>query len=185
MGAFDKFKNADVMGVRNYIKEGKHVLLIRRTEQGMSKHPKKKDVEKTVVEFKVIASEPLEEGGNCMKVGEICSLVEMETSQGYAGNVLAFVAGVLGLPIDDMKADESFDEVFGNVFGAEQIFTNMLVFCTAQQVPTTSPDAKSDVYTAKTWEAVPASDYAQFNLVAPDGAYTPEAAEGAGDEAAA
>ena len=75
MGIFDKFKNAETMGTRQYIEEGIHIFEIRRVEQGMSKNPKSRGVEKTVVEFAVAESDS-------MKAGISCSLVEMETLQG-------------------------------------------------------------------------------------------------------
>lgn len=165
MGAFDRFKNADPMGVRSYILPGKHVLLVKRTDMSQSKNPQKKGQEKTVVEFKIIESDT-------MKVGESVSLVETEASQGYFGNVLAFTAGILGMGIDEMKRDPDFDSIFEGAYGQEQIFVGMLVRCVAQQVPTTSKDAKSDVYTAKTWEPILASDYAKWSLEAPNGSYT-------------
>lgn len=167
MGAYDRFKNADPMGVRQYIDPGDHYFLVKRTEQGPSKNPTKKNVEKTVVEFKVIKSDT-------MKEGSVCAMVETDASQGYFGNVLTFVAGILGYEVDDMKKDPDFDAVFASVFGEEQILTDMLVHCIAQQVKTTSPQAKSDVYTAKTWEPVEAAKYEEFGLIAPEGAYTGE-----------
>ena len=165
MGAYDRFKSADVMGVRQYIEPGKHRLLVKRTEMGPSKNPQKKGMEKTVVEFKVIRSDS-------MKLQSSCSLVETDTSQGYAGNVLAFTAGILGYTVDDMKADEAFDQVFDGCYGKEQILVGMLVDCVAQQVGTQA----GGEYTAKTWEPVPASEYGEDGLIAPDGAYAPEAA---------
>ncbi len=176
MGAYDRFKTADVMGVRQYIEPGTHVLLVKRTEQGKSKNPKHKGaVEKTVVEFKVLKSDTMKEGCSC-------SLVEMETNQGYFGNVLAFTAGILGNTIDEMRGDADFDEVFSNAYGEAQILVGMLVKCVAQQVATTSTGAKSPEYTAKSWEPVDAADYEDFGLVAPPGAWT---AHGEGAEAAA
>lgn len=160
MGAFDRFKSADIMGVRKYIEQGTHVLLVKRTEMGQSRNPTKKNTEKTVIEFKVVESDT-------MRVGEMTALVEVDTSQGYYGNVLSFVAGILGYAVDEMKADPSFDEVFANVFGEEQILTGMLVRCIAQQVKT---KAGGD-YTAKSWEPIPASEYERYGLMAPDGAY--------------
>lgn len=164
MGAYDRFKNADPMGVRSYILAGKHVLLVKRTDQSMSKHPNRKGQEKTVVEFKIIESDT-------MKVGESVSLVETEASQGYFGNVLAFTAGILGMGIDEMKNDPDFDVIFEGAYGKEQILVGMLVKCVAQQVPTTSSTAKSEVYTAKTFEPVLATDYGKWNLIAPNGSY--------------
>jgi hypothetical protein len=163
MGIFDKFKNAEVMGTRQYIEDGIHVLEIRRTEQGASKNPKSRGVEKTVVEFAVVESDN-------MKNGITCSLVEMETMQGYAGNVLSFVAGVLGITVDDLKGDDDFEQIFGGVFGTDQIFTGMLVKCVAQKVQT----KKGTDYTAKSWYPVPAGEYGKYGKTAPAGA--PQAA---------
>ncbi len=159
-GVYDRFKTADPMGVRSWIPEGNHVLLIKRTDLSMSKNPLKKNVEKAIVEFKVIESDTV-------SPGKIVSLVEMETSQGYLGNVLAVTAGVLGLSIDEMKADQDFDATFDAFWGTSQVVTDMLVRCTAQQVKTT----KGGDYTAKTFEAVHASEYEKFGLIAPAGAY--------------
>jgi hypothetical protein len=159
MGIFDKFKTAETMGTRQYIEEGIHVFEIRRVEQGLSKNPKSKGVEKTVVEFSIVESD-------AMKAGISCSLVEMETLQGYAGNVLSFVAGVLGVTVDDLKADEDFENVFGAVFGTDQLFTGMLVKCVAQKVAT----KKGGEYTAKSWMPVHAEDYAKYDREAPSGA---------------
>jgi hypothetical protein len=159
MGIFDKFKNADVMGTRQYIEDGIHILEIRRTEQGASKNPKHRGVEKTVVEFSVVESDT-------MKAGITTSLVEMETLQGYAGNVLSFVSGVLGVAVDDLKNDDDFEQIFGGVFGTDQIFTGMLVKCVAQKVPT----KKGTEYTAKSWYPVAAGDYEKYGKKAPDGA---------------
>lgn len=170
MGAFDRFRvNKDgtpiqPMGVRNYIKPGDHYLLVRRATQRQSTNPQKKGNEITVVEFKVLQSDT-------MRVGEVTSLVETELQQGYFGNVLAFVAGALGYGIEEIQADPDFDEIFDGIFGGDQVLVDMVVHCVAQQVATTSPQAKSKEYTAKTFEAVDARDYAKWGLIAPDGAY--------------
>jgi len=161
MGAYDRFRNADPMGVRQFIEAGNHRFLVKRTIQGPSANPQTKNMEKTVVEFKIVRS-------NTMKIGSACSLVETDAKAGYFGNVLSFVAGILGYSIDEMKSDPDFDTVFNSVFGPDQILTEMLVDCVAQQVKTT---AGGD-YTAKSWEPVDASEYAEDNLIAPDGAYT-------------
>ena len=176
MGIWDRFKTANVMGVRNYIKEGHHILQVKRCEMGMSTNPQKKGVEKAVVEFKIIESDT-------MKVGQLCSLVEMDTSMGYAGNVLAFVAGIMGYDVEALKEDPDFESVFDGVWKEQQILVDMLVDCTAQQVKTT----KGGDYTAKSWEPILASDYEKWALIAPDGSYTGEEpeGEGEGDEAAA
>lgn len=159
-GAYDRFKNAEPMGVRQFIEAGNHRLLVKRTIQGPSQNPQKKNMEKTVVEFKIIRSDT-------MKIGSSCSLVETDDKAGYFGNVLSFVAGILGYGIDEMKADPDFDTVFTSVFGPDQILTEMLVDCVGQQVKT---NAGGD-YTAKTWEPVDASEYAEDSLIAPEGAY--------------
>lgn len=196
MGAYDRFKNAEPMGVRNYITPGKHRLLVKRSNMSPSTHPNRPNQEKAVVEFKVIRSEQLmDKDGNpatdkagkpfpAMKVGESCSLVETSAQQGYFGNVLAFTAGILGYGIEEMKNDPDFDNVFIGCWGPDQLMTGMLVDCVAQQVDTTSASAKSDVYTAKTWEAVHASEYANHALEAPDGAFG-QADDGDGDGEAA
>lgn len=163
MGAFDRFRTAEVMGVRQYIEPGLHVLLVKRTDMGPSKNPQKKNMERTVVEFKVVQSDTL-------KAGSACSLVETDEQDGYAGNVLAFTAGILGYGIDEMKADPHFEQVFDGAYGKDQILTGMLVACNAQQVAT----KKGGTYTAKTWEPVLASMYSEFGLIAPDGAFTGE-----------
>ena len=161
MGIFDKFKNAETMGTRQYIEEGIHVFEVKRTEQGLSKNPKSRGVEKTVVEFTVVDSDT-------MKPGISCSLVELETLQGYAGNVLSFVAGVLGVSIEELKADVDFESVFGGVFGTDQILTGQLVRCVAQKVQT----KKGTDYTAKAWAPVYAEDYHKYGREAPEGAPT-------------
>jgi hypothetical protein len=163
MGVYDRFRLAEPMGVRQYTDPGDHFFLVRRAIQRQTTNPQKKG-EVTVVEFKVLES-------NTMKVGQVCSLVETEPSQGYFGNVLAFVAGILGYTIDEIKADPDFNKVFDGCFGPAQILTDMVVHCIAQQVKTTSPQAKTEFYTAKTWEPVDARDYARWSLAAPDGAY--------------
>ena len=112
-----------------------------------------------IVEFSIVESDS-------MKAGISCSLVEMETLQGYAGNVLSFVAGVLGVSIDELKADDDFENVFGAVVGSDQLFTGMLVKCIAQKVPT----KKGGEYTAKSWLPVHAEDYAKYDREAPSGA---------------
>lgn len=181
MGIFDKFKNADVMGVRQYIEEGNHRLLVKRVSQFMSKNPLTKNQENVTIEFKVIRTTPKEPDQKPqLKVGMTCNLVETSKSQGYEGNVLAAVAGILGLSIDEMKADDDFDDVFGSVFNEDQLLTGILVDCTAQKVKT---KAGGD-YTAKTWEPVRASEYAQHGLEAPAGAYLADAIVD-GDSAAA
>jgi hypothetical protein len=159
MGIFDKFKNAETMGTRQYIEEGIHVFEIRRTEQGLSKNPKSRGVEKTVVEFSVVESDT-------MKIGISCSLVELETLQGYAGNVLSFVAGALGVSIDEFKADDDFESIFGGVFGTDQILTGQLIRCVAQKVQT----KKGTDYTAKSWAPVYAEEYSKYGKQAADGA---------------
>ncbi len=160
MGAYDRFKDAEPMGVRKYIEPGAHRLLVRRTVQGPSTHPDRKGKEKTVVELKIVRSDT-------MKVGETCSLVETEGSAGYFGNVLEFTAGILGYGVDEMKKDEQFNEVFGGCWGPDQLLIDMLVDCVAQKVGTT----KGGEYTAKTWTPVHASEYEKDGLVAPNGAF--------------
>lgn len=162
MGAYDRFKNADPMGTRAFIEEGDHILLVKRTIQGPSTNPLTPSVEKTVVEFKIIKST-----NEKMKPANMCSLVEVSSKQGYGGNVLSFVTGILGYTIDEMKADPQFDAVFAGCFGVDQILTEMLVRCTAQKVKT---GAGGD-YTAKSWEPIEAPAYEQYGLIAPDGAY--------------
>ncbi len=206
-GKYDRIRTAEVMGVRRYIEEGDHILLIKRCQQATSTNTEKTknnpNLEKVVIDFKVVATELLE--GSTMidpgdgkpakkaqgrlaefdplRINESCSLVETSESQGYGGNVLSVTAGVLGMTTAAMSEDPNFDAIFESAFvSAEQIFAGMLVRCIAQQVKTTSPKAKSPVYTAKTWEAVPAADYAKYGFVAPAGAYDPsrdgEAGEG-------
>ncbi len=165
---YSKFQSAEVMGVRQYIEVGTHRLLVKRTEMGPSKNPQKKNMEKTVVEFKIIES-------STMKVGESCSLVETDEQAGYYGNVKAFVAGILGNTIDEMTVDPDFNATFAAIFETDQILTGFLVDCVAQQVGTT----KGGEYTAKSWEAVPASEYGQYNLIVPEGAYEPPEAAAA------
>lgn len=198
---FKGFREADVMGVRRYIEAGDHVLLIKRTDQGASRNTEKTktntSLQRTVIEFKVIATEllpgydfiegdpkkkgwvrgplgaSLGEAGDFrpMVVGESCSMAETSENQGYFGNVLAFVAGALGMSIDVMKADPAFNDIFLGVFSPAQILAGMLVRCTAQQVPTTSAKAKSKVYTAKTFEAIHADDYEKYGVTLIPSAY--------------
>ncbi len=181
-GAYARFRGANVMGVRKYIEPGDHILLIKRTDQAMSTNPKKKGLERTVVEMKIVATD----SPDTMKVGNSCSLVECEPAPGYLGNILAFVAGVLGETIDEVNAyDEAqFDDIFDSIFGTAQVFTGQLVRVIAQKVPTTA----GGEYTAKTWEPVDAVDYEKYGLVAPQGAWTAanedEEGEGAGDHEA-
>ncbi len=161
MGAYDRFKDtSNIMGVRAYILPGNHTLLVKRSEMAPSTNPQKKGEEKTVVEFKVIESDT-------MKVGSTCSLVEVESSQGYLGNILVYVAGLLGENVDRFVLDPDFDETFAAIFEINQISTGMLVRCTGQQVKT----KEGGDYTAKTWDPVHVSEYAQFGLIAPEGSY--------------
>ena len=196
---FDSFRSADVMGVRRYIEAGDQILLVKRTDMSKSKNTEKlksnPTLEKTVVEFKVIKTQlpdgmvyDVDEAGKKkltvtdtlgtfepLRLNESCSLTEVSSSQGYFGNVLAFTAGVLGLTIDEMKADAQFDVFFDGAYGPLQIFSSMLVRCIAQRVKTKpGADGKPGVYTAKTWEAVPWSEYAEYGLVAPDGSFDPD-----------
>ncbi len=181
-GAYSRFRNANVMGVRKYIEEGDHVLLIKRTDQAMSTNPKKKGLERTVVEMKIVETN----NPDNMKPGNSCSLVECEPAPGYLGNILAFVAGVMGETIDEINAysEEQFEDTFDSVFGVSQVFTGQLVRVIAQKVPTTA----GGEYTAKTWEPVDARDYEKYGLVAPQGAWTAapedEGGDGAGDHEA-
>lgn len=161
-GRFSKFRDASVMGVRNYIPPGIHVLQARRFEMSLSKNPKNEGKEKSIIEFKII-----ETNHDKSRPGEIVSLVEMSTSQGYYGNVKAVTAGMLGMSIDAMEKDEDFDKYFDQIWGQNQILVGHLVRCTAQQVKT---QAGGD-YTAKSWEAVPARMYPEFGLIAPQGAF--------------
>ncbi len=171
MGAFDRFKNADPMGTRKFITAGNHTLMIKRVQQGLSANPKTQGVEKTVVEFKVLESDSKEH-----PVGSSCSLVEMSNKEGYDGNVLKFVAGALGETIEAMKGldEQTFEDFFSRIFGADQLLTNMIVRCSATQTKTT----KGGDYTAKEWEAVPARMYEKYGMTAPDGAYTDLEGEG-------
>ena len=161
-GAYDRFKGAQPIGVKSWIIEGTHILEVRRTEMSKSKNPLKKNVEKAIVEFKVIESDTV-------APGKIMSLVEMETNQGYDGNVMAVTAGILGNDIEELQADPGFESVFDSFWGEEQVCTGFLVRCIAQQVKT---QAGGD-YTAKTWEAIPADEYEKYGKIAPNGAYTP------------
>ncbi len=161
MGAYDKFKGVEAMGVRAYIEPGDHVLLVRRTEQGPSKNPQTKGVEKTVIEFKIVKT-------STMGVGKICSLVELDNQQGYLGNVNAFVAGILGLTTEELFADPDFEQLYGSIFGMDSILVDTLVHCVAQHTDTQA----GGKYTAKTWDPVDAADYAQYGLIAPQGAWT-------------
>lgn len=159
---FSRFRDAQVMGVRNYIPAGQHVLLARRFEMSLSKNPKNEGKEKSIIEFKIIQT-----NHDKSRPGEIVSLVEMSTSQGYYGNVKAVTAGMFGMSIEEMEKDPEFDTYFNLVWGEQQILVGHLVRCTAQQVKT---QAGGD-YTAKSWEAVPARMYAEFGLIAPNGAF--------------
>jgi len=174
VGAFDRFRDSEIMGVRQYIEPGKHRLLVKRASMGPSKNPEKKKLnqENTIIEFKIVRSDT-------MKVGSVCNLVEVSTAQGYEGNVLLVTAGILGYEVEKMRKDPAFDSIFEAAFGEEQIFCGMCVDVVAQQVKTT----KGGDYTAKTWEPVLASEYEEDGLIAPDGAYT--GPEDDGEEAAA
>jgi hypothetical protein len=212
---FKGFREADVMGVRRYIEAGSHVLLIKRTDQGASRNTEKtktnKELQRTVIEFKVVATEllpgyeyiegdpkkkgwvrgplgaSLGEAGDFrpMAVGESCSMAETSENQGYFGNVLAFVAGVLGMGIDEMKNDPAFNDIFLGVFSPAQILAGQLVRCVAQQVPTTSAKAKSKVYTAKTFEAIHANDYQLYGIEPIPSAYGYQNPDAASPPAAA
>lgn len=165
-GRFDRFRKAQVMGVRAYIQAGQHVLLCRSFAMRLSKHPKKEHVENSIIEFQIVQT-----NSTLQRVGERCSLVEVSSSEGYYGNVKAVTAGILGMGIVDMEQDPAFEDIFDAVWGEKQILVNQLVRCSAQQVKT----SKGGDYTAKTWQAVPASMYAEFGLIAPDGAFQGEA----------
>lgn len=168
MGAFDKFKSAEVMGVRQYIIAGQHRFMVKRAEMGPSKNPQKPNLERTIIEFSIVKSTTMEEGA-------ICALIEVSSNQGYYGNVLNAVAGIMGYEVEDMRDDKDFDATFLGVFGEAQIIAGFLVDCVAQQVKT---KAGGD-YTAKTWSPVGASQYAKHSLIAPEGAFVSSIASGA------
>jgi hypothetical protein len=159
MGAYAKFKGARPMADRNWIIPGQHVFQIQRMQIGPSKNPMKKNVENCIVELKTLASDT-------MKVGDFCAFVDTDENPkgGYLGNVNALVAGILGISIDEMNADDDFDSIFENAFGVAQYFTGLIVRCTAQK-------SASSEYTQKKWEALPASLYAEFGQIAPEGAF--------------
>jgi hypothetical protein len=215
-----RFRNADIMGVRRYIEEGTHVLLVKRASQALSKNTdklkKNPTLENTIIEFKVIKTElsagtemivddagkPTKKADGALapfeplRPNESVSLCETSEGAGYLGNVLTVTAGILGMTVDEMNADENFDAFFDGAYGPAQIFVGMLVRCVAQQVKTTGANAKSPVYTAKSWEAIPVEEYEEYGLVAPEGAFDPngvltaeappaEAAEVAAEPAAA
>lgn len=158
VGAYTRFKTAQPMGVKSWIIEGTHILEVRRTEMSNSKNPLKKNVKKAIVEFKVIESDTV-------APGKIVSLVEMETNQGYDGNVMAVTSGVLGNSTEELQADPDFEAVFDAFWGEQQVVTGFLVRCIAQQVKTR---AGGD-YTAKTWEAILADEYEKYGKIAPNG----------------
>lgn len=161
-GRFSKFQTAAVMGVRNWILPGHHVLLARRFEMSMSKNPKSEGVEKAIIEFKV-----LETDNEKVKLGDIVSLVEMSRNEGYYGNIKDVTAGMMGMSVADMEKDEDFDKVMTLVWYEQQILVGHIVRCSAQQVKT----MKGGDYTAKSWEALPARKYKDFGLIAPEGAF--------------
>lgn len=163
-GRFSKFRDAQVMGVRSYILEGQHVLMARRFHMGVSNHPKKKEagVQNSIIEFKIIETN----NAKC-RPGEIVSLVEVSTSEGYYGNVKAVTAGILGMSIEAMEKDDDFDAIFDQVWGEQQILVNHIVRCSAQMVTTKN----NTPYTAKSWEAIPARMYQEWGLIAPVGAF--------------
>ncbi len=156
MGAYDRFRNADPMGARNYIKPGQHVFLVTGTEQGASKNPQKPGVEKSLVNFRIMKSDT-------MKAGEVTALVEMSTGQGYLGNVLAFTCGILGFDIAEVRPDPNrskedeaaIEAMFDAVWGTQQMCVGMLVACTAQKSDTSD-------YTNKIWAPVPAAQYPEY-----------------------
>jgi len=164
MGRFDAYKNADVMGARSYIVEGDHYFLVKRAEQSPSTNPKSKATEKTIIDFKILKTDT-------MRVGSMTAFVDVDTSQGYLGNIVSCVAGILGYKTpQEFQADDNFESCMESVFDVEQILVGMIVHCIAQNMKTKE---KLD-YTVKTWEPYEASKYEAFGLIAPDGAYTGE-----------
>lgn len=158
---FAKFRGASPMSDRNWIVPGQHTFEIRRMNIGPSKNPMNKGVEVCVCEVKILQSDT-------MKVGDVCAFVDTDKNPkgGYLGNVLALVAGILGVSIDEMNADPDFESIFDGAFGPNQYFTGLLVKCIAQKSATSE-------YTQKKWEAVPAKMYPEFGLIAPEGAFNP------------
>jgi hypothetical protein len=177
------------MGTKQYIEEGTHFLLITRQELFKSRNPQnKQQSERTIVEFEVLETTPLDaDQKDQLKVPMTCSLCETEEKQGYAGNVLKFVAGVFGMTTDELSAlpDEehgggsldsdnpSFRAFFEGCFPQpdektgsikNSILVGQIVKCVAQK-------NQAKTYTNKTWSPVPAASYGKWGRVAPPGAY--------------
>lgn len=172
---FAKFRTADIMGVRQYIEEGDHILQIGPVKNDQSKNPMKQTVENFIAEFKVIQTTPLKEDQTeVLKENMTCSLVETSAQQGYAGNVVSFIAGVLGVTAREFQADPESEGLLAAVVGEEQILSGMLVRCRAQKVDTKKTATTGQKYTAKAWEPVPASAYARYGVTPPPGCYDPD-----------
>jgi hypothetical protein len=172
MGLFDKFRSADIMGVRQYIEPGEHIFLITSNKCGPTKNPQApKGQENFIAEFKVIKTVPMDDKQEKKLVeGMVCSLVETSNQQGYEGNVVSYVAGVLGMTPQEFQLDPASEQVLHDVTEEDQIFVGLLVRCSAQMVKT----KKDKDYTAKLFQPVPAEAYASYGMVAPDGAYDGE-----------
>jgi hypothetical protein len=173
---FSKFRDADIMGVRQYIEEGHHLLQVGPIKNDMTKNPMKaSNIENFIAEFKVIRTKPLkDEQKDVLKENMTCSLVETSAQQGYAGNVVSFVAGVLGMTAREFQSDENSGNVLRAVCQEEQILAGMLVRCRAQKVDTKKTAQTGQQYTAKSWEPVPAREYAEYGLTPPEGTYDPD-----------
>lgn len=185
---FKKFRDADIMGVRQYIEEGVHLFLIGAIKNEGSKNPLKQTVENFIAEFKVIETQPLSETqpeDKRLKKDQTCSLVETSAQQGYAGNVVSFCAGVLGMTPREFQTDPESEQMLRAICGESQILGGMLVRCRAQKVDTKKTKDTGQQYTAKSWEPVPASEYAKYGLEPPTGTYDPDGFFADGAEAAA
>lgn len=188
MGLFDKFRSADIMGVRQYIEEGNHLLLCGAIKHGNTKNPTKaQNLENFIGEFTVVQTTPLKPDQKDKLVEHMtCSLVETSAQQGYEGNVVSFVSGVLGMTPAEFQRDPESEGMLKAIVGESQILAGMLVWCSAQKVDTKKTATTGQQYTAKTWKPVPARDYAKYGYEAPTGTYDPDgyfdelaAAEGA------
>jgi hypothetical protein len=171
---FNKFRGADIMGVRQYIEPGDHILLIKSNQCRETKNPQAPAGQENFIgEMTVIKTKPLTpDQKQVLREGMTCNLVEISTKQGYAGNVVSYVAGVLGYDAREFQADADSENVLRDVCGEEQLISGFLVRCKAQKVATAPKNGKAaGEYTAKVFEPVPKEAYAGYGVTAPDAAY--------------
>lgn len=175
---FKKFRDADIMGVRQYIEPGDHILLIKSNQCRETKNPQAPAGQENFIgEFTVVKTKPLSpDQKEKLREGMTCSLVETSTKQGYAGNVVSYIAGTLGMDAREFQADPDSEGTIRGVVGEDQLIAGMLVRCKAQKVQTRPKPGKTEPgeYTAKVFEPVPRSAYASYGIVPPDAAYDGE-----------